>query len=72
MMTRWIPSDAVTAHCPACRRLVHARFEYRTVTLTRTRLRVANVLVDVCPACDATIDIPRESLAQLREAGVPK
>ena len=69
MMTRWIPSDAATAHCPACRKAVHARFEYRTVTLARTRLRVSKVLVDVCPVCDATIHIPRQSLAQLREAG---
>ena len=72
MMTRWMPNDAVNAFCPGCRKLVRARFEYRTVTLNRTRLRVSKVLVDVCPECDATIDIPRESLAQLREAGVPK
>ena len=70
MMTRWMPSDAATAHCPACRKLVHARFEYRTLTFARTRLRVSKVLVDVCPVCDATIHIPRQSLAQLREAGV--
>lgn len=69
MMTRWMPSDALTAHCPACRTLVRARFEYRTITLARTRLRVSKVLVDVCPNCDATIAVPRQSLAQLREAG---
>jgi uncharacterized protein YbbK (DUF523 family) len=28
--------------------------------------------VDVCPECDTTIDIPRQSIAQLREAGVAK
>ncbi len=72
MKTRWMPNDALTAVCPGCRKLVTSRFEYRTVTLNRTRLRVAHVLVDICPECDATIQIPRQSFAQLREAGVPK
>jgi hypothetical protein len=72
MMTRWMPAQTANTECPSCRKLVSARLAYRTVTLTRTRLRVADVLVDVCPECDGTIDIPRASLAQLREAGVPK
>jgi uncharacterized protein YbbK (DUF523 family) len=72
MMTYWMPSTAADAVCPACRKLVRSHGEYRTVTLDRTRLRVSNVLVDVCPECDSTIQIPRYSLAQLREAGVPK
>ena len=72
MKNRWMPNDALNAVCPGCDKLVVSRFEYRTVTLSRTRLRVANVLVDVCPDCDMTIHIPRQSIAQLREAGVVK
>ena len=72
MNKRWMPDHAVSAVCPDCRKLVSARLEFRTVTLTRTRLRVPEVLVDVCPECDATMHIPRASLAQLREAGVGK
>jgi uncharacterized protein YbbK (DUF523 family) len=67
-----MPNETENAVCPGCRKLVTSRFEYRTVTLDRTRLRVSRVLVDVCPECDGTIHIPRQSLAQLREAGVPK
>ena len=72
MEKRWIPAEAFKTVCPECRTLVNSRVEYRTVRLTRTRLRVTGVLVNVCPACDATIQIPRQSVAQLREAGVPK
>ena len=72
MKNGWMPNDAMNAVCPSCDKLVASRFEYRTVTLSRTRLRVSNVLVDVCPDCDATMHIPRRSLAQLREAVVPK
>ena len=72
MKNRLMPDNVANAVCPCCHKLVQSRFEYRTVTLDRTRLRVANVLVDVCPECDTTIQIPRQSLAQLREAGVPK
>ncbi len=72
MMKNRLMPNVVSAVCPCCHKLVSSRFEYRTVTLNRTRLRVANVLVDVCPECDTTMQIPRQSLAQLREAGVPK
>jgi uncharacterized protein YbbK (DUF523 family) len=72
MKNGWTLNDAVNAVCPGCDKLVTSRFEYRTVTLSRTRLRVRNVLVDVCPECDTTIHIPRQSIAQLREAGVAK
>ena len=72
MKNRWMPSVETSAVCPSCRKRVSSRFAYRSVTLRGTRLRVNDVLVDVCTECDATIDIPRHSLAQLREAGVPK
>jgi len=69
---RWTANDSFRAVCPACRKVVESRFEYRTVRLGRTRLCVRDVLVDVCPTCDGTIYIPPQSLAQLREAGVAK
>ncbi len=72
MQKRWMPHIVTSAPCPNCRKLVSSHVEYRSVTLRGTRLRVSNVLVDVCPECDATIHISRHSLAQLREAGVPK
>ena len=72
MKNRWMPRIVTSAFCPCCQKLVTSHVEYRSVTLSRTRLRVSNVLVDVCPECDATIHISRHSLAQLREAGVPK
>ena len=72
MKNRWMANDALNAVCPACDKLVVSRFEYRRVRLSRTRVWVSNVLVDVCPECDTTIHIPRQSIAQLREAGVVK
>jgi hypothetical protein len=37
-----------------------------------TRLRVPNVLVDVCMECDGMVSIPRQSIPQLRETGAWK
>jgi hypothetical protein len=68
----WKAGDAGSAECRRCRKLVRTRYELRTVRMTRTRLHVPDVLVDVCTECDHTISIPRQSLAQLREVGVGK
>ncbi|HEU5209342.1 MAG TPA: hypothetical protein VFU06_08025 [Longimicrobiales bacterium] len=51
---------------------MRTRYEVRTVHLTGSRLRVPNVLVDVCTECDGMVSIPRQSMAQLREVGVWK
>jgi hypothetical protein len=51
---------------------VATRYEHRTVQLSRSRLRVREVLVDVCAECDHMISIPAQSVAQLREVGVGK
>jgi hypothetical protein len=40
--------------------------------MARTRLVVPDVLVNVCHECGHMISIAAESVAQLREAGVPK
>jgi len=61
-----------SAVCPHCDSLVHTHAQKRTVTVNRTRLRVPNVTVDVCPECGGMISVARHSLAQFREAGVPK
>ena len=64
--------DFATNNCPRCRKIVRSRFEYRTVQLSRTRLRVPDVLVDVCTECDHMISIAPQSVEQLREAGRAK
>ncbi len=64
--------DVSSSSCRACRKIVRTRYEVRTVHLTGSRLRVPNVLVDVCTECDGMVSIPRQSMAQLREVGVWK
>lgn len=61
--------DFVTNVCRRCNRIVRARLTRRSVELARTRLVVADVLVDVCPDCGHMISIAPESVEQLREAG---
>jgi hypothetical protein len=69
---QWKVGDFATNNCPRCRTIVRSRFEYRTVQLSRTRLHVPDVLVDVCTQCDHMISIPPQSVEQLREAGRAK
>jgi predicted RNA-binding Zn-ribbon protein involved in translation (DUF1610 family) len=65
-------ANASSAVCPHCDLLVRTHTAQKTVTVNRTRLRVPNVTVDVCPNCGGMISVSRSSLAQFREAGVPK
>lgn len=65
-------AEAPSAVCPHCDTLVKTHTTQKTVTVNRTRLRVPNVTVDVCPNCGGMISVARHSLAQFREAGVPK
>ena len=71
MQGPWKLGDIAASSCRHCRKVVSARFEYRTIRLPRTRMRVRDVLVDVCTECDEVISIPRQSMAQLRAAGLP-
>ena len=86
-MSRFIPSsltercsvkalfqagDVSSSSCRACRKIVRTRYEVRTVHMPGTRLRVPNVLVDVCTECDTMVSIPRQSIPQLRETGAWK
>ena len=64
--------DLSSSSCRACRKIVRTRYEVRTLQLPGTRLRVPNVLVDVCTECDGMVSIPRQSIAQLREVGIWK
>ena len=68
----WQVGDQGTNNCPRCKKVVRTRFELRTIQLWRTRLRVPDVLVDVCTECDHTISVPQQSVEQLREAGRAK
>lgn len=61
-----------SAVCPHCDSLVRTASQKRTVTVNRTRLRIPNVSVDVCPECGGMISVSRQAMAQFREAGVPK
>ncbi|GAC1480270.1 MAG: hypothetical protein NVS1B4_25330 [Gemmatimonadaceae bacterium] len=72
MYAPWKVGDAVASDCSVCGKLVWAHFELRTVTIPGSRLRVRDVLVNCCPDCAGVVGIPRQSLAQLREAGVAK
>ena len=64
--------DVSSSSCRACRKIVRTRYEVRTVNMPGTRLRVPNVLVDVCMECDGMVSIPRQSIPQLREVGAWK
>ncbi len=71
-----MPASTMTrrnsAVCPHCDSLVRTESSKQTVTVNRTRLRVPNVTVESCPNCGGMISVARHSLAQFREAGVPK
>ena len=72
MKAKWNVGDLTTNSCPRCLKTVTSHFELRTVQLAHSRLRVSNVMVDVCPECDHMISFAPQSLPQLREAGVAK
>jgi hypothetical protein len=61
--------DFVTNTCRRCNRVVRSQMELRAVRLTRTRLVVSDVPVDVCPECGHMISIAPHGVEQLREAG---
>ena len=67
-----IPSvqELRSGYCGHCRQSVHLRRESRNVQLSRTRVWVRELPVDVCMDCDHTVSIPRESIPQLRQMGV--
>lgn len=62
-------SERTAAFCEHCQRIVRTRAELHTVRLSRTRLSVPHVLVHVCESCDDVLEIPRESIPQLRAFG---
>jgi len=64
--------EFITNTCQRCNRIVRSRMALRSVKLTRTRLVVRDVLVDVCPECNHMISIAPQSVEQLREAGWSK
>ncbi|GAC1651298.1 MAG: hypothetical protein NVS4B3_11670 [Gemmatimonadaceae bacterium] len=72
MHAPWKVGDKIARECPTCRTLVRSSYEFRTIRMPRSRLRVRDVLVDICPGCGGMLGVPRQSLAELREAGVAK
>jgi hypothetical protein len=69
MQAPWHEGDLSSGTCYSCRKPVTTRFEARTVQLKRSRVTFPNVLVSVCTECNEAVDMPRQSLAQLRELG---
>jgi hypothetical protein len=72
MSIQWKAGDMGANSCRRCRKIVRTRFEYRTLQPQRSRVRIPDVLVDVCTECDHMISVPRQSVAQLRELGAGK
>jgi len=68
----WKAGDIGSHECPRCKTLVQTRYEHRTVQLGGTQVGVPEVLVAVCTQCDHTVQIPPQSIAQLREVGAAK
>lgn len=64
--------EHVSNVCPRCDRLVRSKIALRSVNLTRTRLVVRDVPVDVCPECGHMISFAPHAVEQLREAGWSK
>jgi hypothetical protein len=64
--------EFITNSCQRCNRIVRSRMALRSVKLTRTRLVVRDVLVDVCPECNHMISIAPQAVEQLREAAWSK
>ncbi len=64
--------EFITNTCQRCNRIVRSKLALRSVRLTRTRLVVRDVPVDVCPDCGHMISIAPHAVEQLREAGWAK
>jgi len=67
MQALWHEGDTSSGTCFACRKPVTTRFETRTIQPDRMRVSFSNVLVSVCTECNQPIEMPRQSVAQLRE-----
>jgi hypothetical protein len=59
--------DTSSGNCYSCRKPVTTRFETRTIQPSGSRVSFSNVLVSVCTECNQVVDMPRQSVAQLRE-----
>jgi hypothetical protein len=59
--------DTSSGYCYSCRKPVTTRFENRTIQPDGTRVSFSDVLVSVCTECNQLVDMPRQSVAQLRE-----
>jgi hypothetical protein len=59
--------DISSGTCFSCRKPVRTRFENRTIQFNRSGVSFPNVLVSVCTECNEAVDMPRQSIAQLRE-----
>jgi len=72
MIASSVLENHLSITCRRCKKIVRAHRELRSVEMVRTRLVVPDVLVHVCHECGHMISVAPESMAQLREAGVPK
>jgi len=67
MQAPWHEGDVASTTCSACGKQVRARYETRDIRMNRSAVTFSNILVSVCSECDATISLPRQSIAQIRE-----
>jgi hypothetical protein len=67
MQAPWHEGDTSSGNCYNCRKLVTTRFETRTIRPSGSGVSFSNVLVSVCTECNQLVDVPRQSVAQLRE-----
>jgi hypothetical protein len=67
MQAPWHEGDISSGNCYACRKQVATRFERRSIRPDRSAVTYPNVLVSVCTECNATVELPRQSVAQFLE-----
>jgi hypothetical protein len=67
MQAPWHEGDTSSGNCYSCRKPVTTRFETRTIQPSGSRVSFSNVLVSICTECGQPVDMPRQSVAQLRE-----
>ncbi|HEX2722927.1 MAG TPA: hypothetical protein VHM24_08415 [Gemmatimonadaceae bacterium] len=67
MQAPWHEGDESATTCSVCGKQVQARYETRNLRMNRSAVTFSNILVGVCSECNATILLPRQSIAQIRE-----
>jgi len=62
------PGDKSRAICEGCAKVVATTFVYRDVAFDDGSGVVRDILVAVCDACEAIVDVPAQSTPAIRQA----